>query len=154
MSVLTTYYKADGSKHFHSTVWVCGLLLVADKAVTMVMSDEASQVRRVIYLQRDRERAVYAADRGEHSEKVKQRKAKNIYLYKEENFSRAVFKRSHKATVTQRAKYNIHIHLWIQFIKSNFILSLKSLLMIYSDVREAKNHLISTIPSTICPLPI
>lgn len=35
----------------------------------MVMSDEASKVRRVIYLQRDRERAVYAGDRGEHSKK-------------------------------------------------------------------------------------
>lgn len=45
------------------------LLVVVDKAVTMVMSDEASEVRRVIYLQRDRERAVYAGDRGEHSEK-------------------------------------------------------------------------------------
>lgn len=35
----------------------------------MVMRDEASKVRRVIYLQRERERAVYAGDRGEHSEK-------------------------------------------------------------------------------------
>lgn len=67
--------------------------MVADKAVTMVMSDEASEVRRVIYLQRDRERAVYAGDRGEHSEKVKQREAKK-YLYIHEKFSRAVFKRS------------------------------------------------------------
>lgn len=58
--------------------------------------------------------------------KEKQKK----YLYKEENFSRAVFKRSDKATVTQAAKYDIHIHLWIQFIKSDLILSLKNLLMI------------------------
>lgn len=51
---------------------------MVDKLVTMVMSDEASEVRRVIYLQRDRERAVYAGDRGEHDEKVKQQEAKKI----------------------------------------------------------------------------
>lgn len=113
----------------------------------MVMSDEASEVRRVIYLQRDRERAVYAGDRGEHSEKVKQREAKK-YLYKQEKFSRAVFKRSDKATVTQRAMYKIHVHISIQFIHSDRIPTLKIILMVFGDVREAQNHLMSSLPST------
>lgn len=76
-----------------------------DKTVTMVMSDEASEVRMVIYLQRDRERAVYAGDRGEHSEKSETKRSKK-YLYKEENFRRAVLKQSDKARVIN---YSIHI---------------------------------------------
>lgn len=78
---------------------------------------------------------------------MKQREAKK-YLYKQEKFSRAVFKQSDKATVTQGAKYQIHIHLWMLFSHSDVDLTLKIILMIYSDVRETQTDLITSMPST------